>query len=148
MPAAIGNHQWKGSNIVVAASHFTCQFGCAAQNTWPESDLPNTFSPKGHQRVPPLAVSNSYPITETFAKGAASSLRWAMVLNRLNQERLQGRSAVGLSLRTLACRALPTHVEPCERKGIAQIQSVGACWNRRSRATFSRHALICAWSFP
>src|SRR5450631_631792 len=37
--------------------------------------------------------------------------------------------------------ALPDHVESRDRKGIAQIQRVGACPCRKSRATFSGHAL-------
>ena len=38
-------------------------------------------------------------------------------------------------------RALPDHVESRDRKGIAQFQRVGACPCRKSRATFSGHAL-------
>jgi len=38
-------------------------------------------------------------------------------------------------------RALPDHVESRERKGIAQLQRVGACPDGKSRATFSGHAL-------
>jgi hypothetical protein len=46
--------------------------------------------------------------------------------------------------------ALPDHVESRDRKGIAQIQRVGACPCRKSRATFSGHALaaISARSAP
>src|ERR1700686_4096942 len=43
-----------------------------------------------------------------------------------------------------APRALPDQMESSDRKGIAQIQRVGACSNRKSRATFSEHALVAA----
>src|SRR5450631_1946443 len=39
-------------------------------------------------------------------------------------------------------RALPDNVESRDRKGIARIQGVGACPCRKSRATFSGHALV------
>jgi hypothetical protein len=42
-------------------------------------------------------------------------------------------------------RALPDHVESRDRKGIAQFQRVGACLYRKSRATFSGHALAPIW---
>ncbi len=41
-----------------------------------------------------------------------------------------------------AARALPDQMESFDRKGIAQIQRVGACSDRKSRATFSKHALM------
>ena len=43
--------------------------------------------------------------------------------------------------RGIGARTLPDHVESRDRKGIAQIQRVGACPYRKSRATFSGHAL-------
>src|SRR5450631_4745482 len=45
-------------------------------------------------------------------------------------------------LHCMTSRALPDHVESRDRKGIARIQGVGACPCRKSRATFSGHALV------
>ena len=146
--SSIENHRWKASNFVIKARHFTCQFGCAAQNAAPEPVLTKAFSRNGHQQGLPLAISRFCALKENFAKGAASISRRAMVLNCQTREKPPGRVAAALSFGALTFRALPARVEPCERKGIVQIQRVGACRNRKSRTAFSGYALIHAWSFP
>jgi hypothetical protein len=143
------HHHKKEPNFVFMARHFTCQFGCAAQNIATEPVLTKAFSRNGHQQGLPLAVSRFRPLKENFVKGTASIYRWAMVLNRQTREKPLGLVALALFFRVLPIRALPAHAIPCERTGIAQIQRVGACRNRKSRTAFSGHACIRnAWSFP
>jgi len=62
-------HKGEGPAIAVEARHFTCQFGCTAQDAQPEFGPGESASRKDHQQGLPLAISRFCPITNELSVG-------------------------------------------------------------------------------
>ncbi len=120
---------------------------------WSPANLPRIveeLSSKSYRRMTlPLASEAGSPAPRhhpcsaicRYRRAAVAAVAWQSPFDKGIRSKGEKRSSGNLCLPGRnSLRALPDRVESRDRKGIAQIQRVGTCPGRKSRATFSGRA--------